>query len=160
MDIARLTVKRFVLQACWWFGRCSQFAFDSRSWERLDGAHANPGLEHRLVLRTCRFEQEPSTWTSLYRFCLKERWDQRFMSVIPLLIWELCGSLWKGRLVNYPKTVLIKGEDTVKLIHSNITHLNRVVFAWSEGMGRKLQMGLDFSLTPPKPIPVPPSKFK
>lgn len=56
VHITRLTVKCFVLQARWWFGRWNQFAFDSRTGKRLDGAHAAPGLEHRLVLGTWRLE--------------------------------------------------------------------------------------------------------
>lgn len=67
MHVTRLTVKGFVLQASWWCGGWSQFAFDSRSRERLDGAHAAAGLQHRLVLRTCGSEQETrrvTTWLS------------------------------------------------------------------------------------------------
>ena len=58
MHVTRLTVKRFVLQARRGFGGRGQFALDSRPGERLDGAHAGPRLQHRLVLRTCRLRQE------------------------------------------------------------------------------------------------------
>lgn len=67
MHVTRLTVKRLVLQAGRWFGGWSQFAFDSRPGERLNGAHAGPGLEHRLVLCTCRFEQEAARSGSAWR---------------------------------------------------------------------------------------------
>ena len=61
MHVARLTVKRFVLQARRRFGGRGQFALDSRPGEGLDGAHAAPGLEHRLVLRTCGFKTRGPT---------------------------------------------------------------------------------------------------
>lgn len=58
MHVAGLTVKRFVLQARRRLGGRRQFALDAGSRERLDGAHAAPGLEHRLVLRACGNKQE------------------------------------------------------------------------------------------------------
>lgn len=53
MHVARLTVERLVLQTAA-FGGWSQFTFDPRPGEGLDGAHPGPGPKHGLVLRTCR----------------------------------------------------------------------------------------------------------
>lgn len=62
MHVTRLTVKRLVLQTGG-FGRGSQFAFDPRPGEGLDGPHPGPGLEHGLVLRTCGLKQHCSSFT-------------------------------------------------------------------------------------------------
>lgn len=119
MHITRLTVKRLVLQACWWFGGCSQFALDSRPGERLNGAHAGPGLEHRLVLCTCRFGQEAARSVPEL-LCAG---SQEFTSGI-------CFPVWKGRLVNFPQT-LIKVENPVKS-HSGKSYAFHLICVWLE----------------------------
>lgn len=58
MHVADLAVEGFVLKASGRLGCGGQFALDTRSRERLDGADAGACLQHRLVLGACRLGQE------------------------------------------------------------------------------------------------------
>lgn len=129
VHVARLTVKRFVLQACWWFGGCSQFAFDTWPGERLNGAHAGPGLQHRLVLRTCRFEHEAHR--QYLNFTEQVQPEGGFRSsclssvffFVFFLTWGRWSTELKGQLVNCPIKSLIKVRDPVKNIQAKVTRL-------------------------------------
>lgn len=133
MHITRLTVKRFVLQARRWFGGCGQFAFDSRPGERLDGAHAGPGLEHRLVLRTCRSKQE-AAWSVRER--LEDRRDQRACYLLSGL-----GNMRAGVKRSTCKFSLIKEENSAKV--SCIFDLSCVCLNWRDELGLKNSSNLD-----------------